>query len=443
MTTRILTSKAKAASKQNIKEKNYWTAKLEGEREKNYFPYDYKKEADTNNSKRAEFATQGIDISGPVNSKLMALTKGNEHVIHIYLTAILAMLLDKYTYGGGREILLGTPVYKQQQEGEYINTVLPVKLRWTARTIIKELLRQVKEVLTEAVEHRNFPVEMLPAALGVPYRENEDFPLFDVTIVMEGIHKKEYLEHIRHNMTFVFRKERENLEGDVEYNPGLYAETTIRRIGNHMGKVLQDVLENLEAVAVQLEVLTREEKEWQIRELNNEDVEYPAGKTIDMIFDGQVRKNPENIAIANGQTGEGRALTYGELNKKVADIAAILIQKGVKTGDIVGIMTNRTIDTVVGIQAILKAGAAYLPMDADYPLERIEYMLKDSNTGLLLVDDKSEIRISKYETKTNDQNSNHRNQMSDLMVLNFEHLDLGFVSDFEFRASDLAINSSG
>ncbi|MCP4150390.1 MAG: hypothetical protein GY757_21765, partial [bacterium] len=128
MTTRKLTSKAKAASTQNINEKNYWTAKLEGEREKNHFHYDYKKEPDTNNSERAEFATQSIDISGPVNSKLMALTKGNEHVIHIYLTAVLAMLMDKYTYGGGRDILLGTPIYKQQQEGEYINTVLPVKL---------------------------------------------------------------------------------------------------------------------------------------------------------------------------------------------------------------------------------------------------------------------------------------------------------------------------
>ncbi|MCP4152304.1 MAG: amino acid adenylation domain-containing protein, partial [bacterium] len=147
-------------------------------------------------------------------------------------------------------------------------------------------------------------------------------------------------------------------------------------------------------------------------------------------------------------------ITYRELNEKSNHLASQLISKGVKPGDIVAIMVERSIEMIIGLLGILKAGGAYLPISPAYPEKRINYMLKDSNAAILLVDDTTEIQLSKSETKPNDiipvvvdHNSNDRKQVNGAVVLNLEHLafeclDPEFDSDFESRASDLLTRAS-
>jgi amino acid adenylation domain-containing protein len=124
-------------------------------------------------------------------------------------------------------------------------------------------------------------------------------------------------------------------------------------------------------------------------------------------------------------------------------LAGLLKEKGVQPDIIVGITAERSVEMVVGLMGILKAGAAYLPIDPQLPPDRIEYMLSDSNARILLKNNsielkKSEIPISKSETNPNDQNSNDRNKISTPIVLDFKHLNFEFVSNFEFPASDLS-----
>ncbi|MCP4156312.1 MAG: AMP-binding protein, partial [bacterium] len=409
MQTGYISTKAKAASLQNIKEREYWTVRFGEEWEASRFPYQIGKE---NRPGAKEFETLGFSLPGTVTSQLQQRSKGSGHVIHIYLAAVLAILLDKYTYSHRNDITLGTPVYKQEKEEEFINTVLPLRLQWREGTTFKELLRQVKQVLVEGMRHQNYPVETLPEILEIPYREGDDFPLFDVTMLLENIQTKDYLRHIQHNMTLSFRQEKEGLEGEVEYNSVLFGETFIRRITRHMTKLLEEALQNLDTVIRELEVLTVEEKETLLEELNNEDAQYPRDKTINRKFEEQAAKRPENIALIQdtenrtGQAASPRTLTYRQLNEKANHLAGKLIERGVKPGDITAIRVERTIETIAAMIAILKTGAAYLPIDPEYPQERINYMLKDSNAGVLLVDGKSEIRKSKSETKPNNQKSN-------------------------------------
>ncbi|MCP4146786.1 MAG: AMP-binding protein, partial [bacterium] len=184
--------------------------------------------------------------------------------------------------------------------------------------------------------------------------------------------------------------------------------------------------------------------------------EYPRGKTIHQLFEEQVEKTPDSIGLVGSrqstpstpktplqkpQSRQAHAVTYRELNEKANRLARHLQSKGVEPGTIVAIMLERSIEMIIGLLGILKAGGTYLPIEPGYPQERIDYMLKDSNARLLLVDNKSETPIFKSETKPNDQNLNDQNQKERPVVLNLEHLafeylESEFVSDFEFRASD-------
>jgi amino acid adenylation domain-containing protein/FkbM family methyltransferase len=166
-------------------------------------------------------------------------------------------------------------------------------------------------------------------------------------------------------------------------------------------------------------------------DFNDTAADFPKGKVLEQLFREQVEKTPDSTAVVDRTV----QLTYRELNEKAGRLAQVLKEKGVLPDNIIAIKIGRSIDMIIGIFGILKAGAAYLPIDPAYPPERIDFMLKDSNARVLLK--KSEIRISKYETNSNDKNSNDRNEVIPCVVLDFEHLNFEFVSNFEFRASNL------
>jgi amino acid adenylation domain-containing protein len=155
----------------------------------------------------------------------------------------------------------------------------------------------------------------------------------------------------------------------------------------------------------------------------------------------QAEKIPYYIALigaAEGVGGNMIQISYKEVNVRANGIARMLATHGAREETVVGIEAKRSVETVTGIFGILKAGAAYLPLDPELPPERIDYMLKDSRARILIK--KSEIRNPKLETNPNNQKINVQNKnhfFGTALVLNYENLDFEFVSDFEFRASNL------
>ncbi|MCP5053042.1 MAG: amino acid adenylation domain-containing protein, partial [bacterium] len=184
------------------------------------------------------------------------------------------------------------------------------------------------------------------------------------------------------------------------------------------------------------DMLTEAEKDKLLFQFNDTRTAYPGDKTIHDLFEEQVERRADNVAVIN----EGREISYGELNTKAARLAYFLRQKGVETGNLVGIMLERSVEMVIGVYGILKAGAAYLPIDPDYPEERVKYILRDSGASILLKSRRDQIRNSKFETNPNDQNTNDRNKNHcfPCTVLNFEPSNFEFVSNFGFRVSDLS-----
>ena len=373
--------KLAAAAEQNVKEKDFWLAELAGDLVKTSFPYDYKYNR-PGKTPDAETVDQClITFNQDLSSKLMQLSKGSEVKLHMILTAILVLLLNKYT--GQSDIIIGAPIYKQETDIDFINTVLILRNRIHTGTTFKELLLQIRETLVHAAENQNYPIEILMEQLGMPYQGRE-FPLLDVVIMQENIHDKRYLGYIDYNMLFAYKKTGESIEGAVEYNPRLYEKTTIERLIDHNHRLLSRVLANMDTPVLEIDILSEEEKKKLLYDFNNTRTENPKGIVIHELFAGQAEKTPDRIALVSEELLRDFQMTYKELNNKSNLLAGFLRNKGVKPGIIAAMMLEKSLEMMVGILGILKAGGAYLPIDLAYPPTRIEYMLKESGTRILL-----------------------------------------------------------
>ena len=167
---------------------------------------------------------------------------------------------------------------------------------------------------------------------------------------------------------------------NLEYSVELFKKETMERFKDHFINIFNVIIRQPDLKLSEIEMITEAEKYRILNEFNSPKTEYPKGKTIQMLFEEQTHKTPDNIALCF----EGRKLTYGELNKRANSLGRVLRSRGVKSDYIVGIMMERSFEMIVVLMSILKAGGAYLPISPEYPDERILYMLEDSNTEILL-----------------------------------------------------------
>ena len=177
--------KLAVAADQNVKERDFWLNKLAGDLSKSRFPVERMGRI----AGEPVMKTVKRSFTGDLFSKLMQLSKGSDVKLHMILTAGLAVLLKKYT--GDPDVIIAAPIYKQDVDIEFINTVLVLRNRVEEGTTFKELLLQVRKTMMEAVENQNYPVEILVEQLGMSYKPGgDDCPLFDVVILHENIHDR-------------------------------------------------------------------------------------------------------------------------------------------------------------------------------------------------------------------------------------------------------------
>jgi tyrocidine synthetase-3 len=379
--------------------------------------------------------------------------------IYMMVLSVFTVLMAKLS--GQDDIIIGTPAAGRNHEdlqsivGMFVNTLALRNFPLYYKTF-KEFLHTVKEKTLNAFENQDYPFEELVVQLGseIP-RDRGRNPLFDVMVTPQDIEvttveipglklgphtgKKNGLQTTKFDLTLMEAETPEQLVFTLSYRTRLFKEETIRRFINYFKKIFAAVVENPQKRIGEIETITEKERQQILKEFNDTTVEYPEDKTLDQLFAEQTARTPDHIALAGThQTHKKHEkeynmsylsyMSYKELNKKSNQLAHLLQEKGVKPNTIVGIMVERSIEMIIGLFGILKAGAAYLPIDPEYPEERIQYMLKDSSARILLK--KSEIRNPKSETNSNDPNSNDQNKGAEVTVLDFEHLN------FEFRASN-------
>ncbi|MCK4763468.1 MAG: amino acid adenylation domain-containing protein [Candidatus Aminicenantes bacterium] len=377
------------AAGQKVEERKYWLEKLAGELVKSSFPTIYKESGVTKKSEDAQEAPRSVKdrdaveliFSRELSARLIKLSTASDIRLHIVLTAVLTLLLGKYT--GNDDILTASPLLKSdadEDKGEsLINKVLILRNALTAGMSFKELLLQVRQTLVEADEHRHYPIEVLLKQL------NLSGPPFAAALLLENIHDREYLSLVEPEVIFSFSRSEDSISGQVEYSASSYDKGTIERIAGHFRRLVEVVLDSPEIQAAEVELLSTEEKKQLLVEFNHPQEEFPVDKTIPGLFEKQVVKTPDNIAVTGIPGSETNAvLSYRELNEEAGNLAALLVKKGVQPGDIVGLMVERSIGMIVGIIGILKSGAAYLPINPKSPGVRTAYMLRDCSAALLL-----------------------------------------------------------
>ncbi len=363
------------AAAQNIKERDYWLRKLSGECAKSSFPYDFRPAAIGNPARE----TQHFSFPPDLLQVLNRLSNGSDIRMFIILVSGLVTLLYKYSYEESGHVMVGAPIYKQEIEGQFINTVLALKLQPQKHMTFKDMLLHTAKTLSEAAEHQNYPIERLVYQLNLPVSEGE-FPLFDIAVCFDNLHDKTYLQQTPTAMTFVFSGGEDHLEGRIEYDSMRYEQGTVERIAGYLVGLIRTAAGNLETVLEDLIIPSAGEDSHLLQALNREDVEYPGAQSIQSLFAAQVEKQPQATALAF----EKDTMTYGQLNRKVEDIAAMLKTRGIGPSRIVALLLEPSFHMMAGLLGILRAGCAYLPLDGEYPPDRLTFMLEDSRADVLL-----------------------------------------------------------
>jgi amino acid adenylation domain-containing protein len=356
------------------KEKTYWLEKFSGDFQKSFFPYD---------SERKKSATQQTDnvafiIEGELYSRLMTISNQSDNTLFVLLLSNLTALLHRYS--SNDDITIGVPIIRPEIEGEFLNMVLAIRSRVTSHMTFKQLLIATRQEFIESNENQNFPIETLVYHLQKDFSPTDDFPLFDIALLLDDIHDKKCLQNLSYNMTISFKKDDQYLRGNVEFNSLLYHPETIDRIIVNFTRLLEDAVFNIDKPVAQLQLLSPEETRHFLYQLNDTAAPYPVDKGFHQLFQQQAIKTPHKTAIIY----DNNTITYKELNQNANQIAHRLINEGVVPDSIVALMLPATPELLVAILGILKAGGAYLPIDPSLPAQRIDFMIRDSACKLVL-----------------------------------------------------------
>ncbi|WP_242072835.1 condensation domain-containing protein, partial [Brevibacillus laterosporus] len=314
---------------------------------------------------------------------------------YMILLAAYHVLLSKYS--SQNDIVIGSPIAGRTNAdlqsiiGMFVNT-LAIRTKSEGTQTFREFLSTIKQLVLQAQSNADYPFEELVDKVN-PSRDLSRQPLFDTIFVMQNMDITEVAiqglsivtkdmewKHSKFDLTWA-AVEKESLHFSVEYSTRLFKQETIERMAKHFAHLLNQVAENPDLSLTDMELATDEEVYQLLEEFNNTEADYPSDKTIHQQFEQKVEENPDQIALLF----KDREITYGQLNAKANQFARVLRKRGVQPDQAVGLITDRSIEMMIGILAILKAGGAYLPIDPTYPLERITYMLEDSQAQLLIV----------------------------------------------------------
>lgn len=368
----------------------YWTQALSGLPEQLELPTDY--------SRPAAASYQGgsvpFSISRELHQQLNGLAQSNRATLFMVFQSAMAALFTKL--GAGTDIPIGSPVSGRNDDnldhliGFFINTLV-FRVDTSNDPAFDELLQRVREKSLAAFEHQDVPFERLVETLNPP-RSRARHPLFQVMLVLQntpetslelpGISSKLQLQNVgtaKFDLTFELTERRDKngepagVDGLIEFSSDLFERGTAEAMAERYVRVLESAVVEPSKSISKLDILTVDERE-DIRQQWSSPLPVTEQATLPERFEAQVSRSPQAVAIVH----DGLSLSYEELNERANRLAHFLIASGVGTEQIVALALPRSVDMVVCILAVLKAGAAYLPLDPEYPEDRLAYMMENA-----------------------------------------------------------------
>ena len=375
---------------------DYWTNKLKGAPPVLALPLDRPRSA----ALRFRGASVLRALPQRLAEDLRGLGRNNGATLFMVMFAVFDLLLNRYS--GQNDLVVGTPISGRSRTalegliGFFVNTAV-LRTQLTNEMTFRDLLRQVRDTALEAHTHQELPFEKLVEVLQ-PERELSHTPVFQVMFDLQEeprwqlpVQNLEVIPEVifssrtsTFDLTLSVREAASGLDAMFEYDTDLFDETTIERFAKHYENLLHAVLANPDVPLNELSMLSVDEQ----AALLPAPVDIPADEvqTLHGLFELSLAAHPEAIALLDAA---GDELSYKELNQKAEQVAVALRLAGIASEARVGIYAGRCSDTVAAILGVLKAGACWLPLDPDYPVERLAQMLKVAEPSLVLVDSDS------------------------------------------------------
>jgi amino acid adenylation domain-containing protein len=328
---------------------------------------------------------------------LKALSRRRGTTLYMTLLAGWAALLGRLS--GQEEVVIGTPVANRTRMeiegliGFFVNT-LALRIDLSGGLTVGELLERVKERALEGQQNQDISFEQVVEIAQTP-RSLAYAPIFQVMFAWQNAPEGRldlpglaisWMETpqvtTRFDLTLSLQETGQGIFGGLEYATSLYERETVERYLGYWRRLLEGMVEE-EQVVDRLELLSETERRQLLEEWNETEADYPKEKCVHELFEEQVERSPEAVALSY----EDEQMSYAELNAQANRLAAHLRDLGVGPDGRVAICMVRSVEMVVALLAVLKAGGAYVPLDPSYPPERLGYMLEDSAPAVLLTHD--------------------------------------------------------
>ncbi|HET7231442.1 MAG TPA: amino acid adenylation domain-containing protein, partial [Longimicrobium sp.] len=369
----------------------YWRERLAGAPELLELPADHPRPA----MQSYRGATVPVELSPELLERIQRLGRSEGATLYMVLLGAFQVLLSKYS--GSDDIVVGSPIAGRTRHeveeliGLFVNTLV-LRADLSGDPSFREALRRVREATLGAYAHQELPFEKLVAELQ-PERSLSHSPLFQVLFTLQnagggggafpglGVSAAgAELASAKFDLSLTLAATAQGLRGGLNYNTDLFERGTIERMLGHLERVLEQVATDADVRLSQVELLGDAERALVLEAWNRTEAEVPAERCIHELIEAQAARTPGAVALRFRE----QSLTYAELNARANRLAHHLAGLGAGPEARVGICVDRSAEMVVAMLAVLKSGAAYLPLDPSYPADRLAYMLEDSGAPLLV-----------------------------------------------------------
>ncbi|ODT43771.1 MAG: hypothetical protein ABS70_07170, partial [Nitrospira sp. SCN 59-13] len=392
---------------------HYWKAKLAGELPN----YDMLYDRPATTVEPSRYAWHAFQIEEDLTRRLKEFARTEGTTLYAICLTALQVLLTRYT--AQEDTAIVTPVFGRsrarfaQTVGDFVN-MLVLREDLSPELTGRELLAQTKQTLLDALAHQNYPYARLVADIRSA-RQGPRAPLAQVLFVLQQFHllaeldlrmsvSTDAVSAVRclpwdayvipqqsgqFDLCIELAESKDGLSGYVEYKDALFGQERIARMQEHFVRLLQELVSHPADNIGSLPLMSEEETAQTVLAWGQ-----PSGTAdrllcLHRMIEAQTMLTPEAVAVEQ----DGQSLTYRELDARANRLAHYLRRRGVEPGVVVGLCLERSLNMIVGLLGILKSGGAYLPLDADYPTERLEYMLRDSQVRVLVTQQEQLVRL--------------------------------------------------
>ena len=377
-------------------DKNYWLEKYKTIPEVATIPGSKQNEANISSviGERKQFKIEQEQVN-----KIKEYCKENKISLYNFFMAVYSIYIAEISnlddFAIGTPILNRTNFKEKNTAGMFIN-MAPLRIKFSEDIEFKDFVKNIAIESIGMLKHQKYSYQSLIEELR---KKDKNIPnLYNILISYQITKAQSKETDITYKSEWTFNgccaddmdiqiydlNDTGSLNIAYDYKVSIYEGSDIEKLHKRIEYIISQVLNKNDIEIKDIEIVTPKEKEKLVYEFNQTDLEYDKTKPIIKYFEEQAEKEPDKIALICNN----KKITYGELNEKSTKLAFKLKEFDIKENDIVGIMINRSVEMVIGIFAILKADATYLPIDPEYPLERINYMIADSNAKVVLIDDK-------------------------------------------------------